>query len=766
MDILFLCTVGFLFLLAIFDLSVGVSNDAVNFLNSAIGSRAASFKRILLVASVGVFIGAAMSNGMMDIARHGIFRPEHFSFYDLICIFMAVMVTDVILLDVFNTLGMPTSTTVSMVFELLGATFVVSLLKMASDTSGLGFSDLLNTEKALSVILGIFLSVAIAFFFGTLVQFIARTIFSFDYRCRLKWKIGIFGGLCATAIVYFLLIKGAKDLAFMTPEVKEWIKTHTLAIVGACMAGFTLLMQLLHALRVNVLKVIVLMGTFALAMAFAGNDLVNFIGVPLTGLAAYRDYAANGALDARGFLMDSLNGPANTPVVFLVGAGLIMVVALATSKKARNVTKTEIGLGSQNAGEEMFGSSRLARRLVRWTLSAVSWIRSVTPYRIRRWFGRRFDVDESIMEPGASFDLIRGSVNLVLAGALIALGTSLKLPLSTTFVTFMVAMGTSLADRAWSRESAVFRITGVISVIGGWFLTAGAAFIGTGIVVLFMHWGGAWVMFAFALLTVFLLVRSNRRFRAKKTEEAGDALFQTILSTEDDARTWSLLLIYITEQQRKFFVSAVDSYRTITDAFVRESIRTLDKAETDLIRQKDVLKNTRRKETLCLRRVSRQTAIEKSAWFHLANNSCMSVLYNLRRIDEVCKEHVANNFLPLPPRYVADFEPVRTQVTALFDDTLAMLETSSIERIPALRRRCDELKNRISGMYHRLHDRLHEGDPSAMSVLYVYLNLLQETREMVSNLRKYLRAYAKLHDTEFSGHPATEHAGLPNLEIR
>ncbi len=477
MDLLFLCLVVFLFLLAVFDLSVGVSNDAVNFLNSAIGSKAASFKRVLIVASIGVFIGAAMSNGMMDVARHGIFRPENFSFYDLICIFMAVMVTDIILLDIFNTLGMPTSTTVSLVFELLGATFVVALIKMAGGLD-LGFNDLLNTEKALSVILGIFLSVAIAFVFGTVVQVLARTIFTFNYRSRLKWKIGIFGGLCATAIIYFLIIKGAKDLTFMTPEVKGWIAGHTWLIIGGSMAFFTVLMQLLHALGVNVLKTVVLMGTFALAVAFAGNDLVNFIGVPLTGLSSYTDYAANGAGDAHGYLMGSLNGSANTPVWFLVGAGVVMVVSLATSPKARNVTKTEIGLGSAQSGEEMFGSSRIARRLVRWSLSAIQWVGSVTPRRVRQWFDRRFDTDQAIMEQGAAFDLVRASVNLVLAGALIAAGTSMKLPLSTTFVTFMVAMGTSLADKAWSRESAVFRITGVISVIGGWVITAGAALLG------------------------------------------------------------------------------------------------------------------------------------------------------------------------------------------------------------------------------------------------------------------------------------------------
>ena len=364
MDILFLCVVIFLFLLAVFDLSVGVSNDAVNFLNSAIGSKAASFKRILIVASIGVFIGAAMSNGMMDIARHGIFRPEHFAFYDLICIFMAVMVTDIILLDVFNTLGMPTSTTVSMVFGLLGATFAVAMIKMAGG-SELGFNDLLNTEKALSVILGIFLSVAVAFFFGTVVQFISRMIFSFNYRSHMKWKIGIFGGICATAIVYFLLLKGVKEMVFMTPEAKAWIGANTWLILGGSLVLFTVVMQLLHMLKVNVLKVIVMMGTFALAMAFAGNDLVNFIGVPLSGLESYNDYMANGAGDAHGFLMGSLNGPSDTPVWFLIGAGVIMVVSLATSKKTHNVSKTEIGLGSQQGGEELFGSSRIARRLVR-----------------------------------------------------------------------------------------------------------------------------------------------------------------------------------------------------------------------------------------------------------------------------------------------------------------------------------------------------------------------------------------------------------------
>ena len=749
MEILFLCIVIFLFLLAVFDLSVGVSNDAVNFLNSAVGSGAASFKRVLIVASIGVFIGAAMSNGMMDIARHGIFRPEHFSFYDLMCIFMAVMVTDIILLDIFNSLGMPTSTTVSMVFELLGATFVVALIKMAGGAD-LGFNDLLNTEKALSVILGIFLSVAIAFFFGTLVQFISRIIFTFNYRSRLKWKIGIFGGLCATAIVYFLLIKGAKDLTFMTPEVKTWINTHTALIIAACFVTFTVLMQLLHFCRVNVLKVIVLVGTFALAMAFAGNDLVNFIGVPLSGLSSYQDYMASGGGDATGFLMDSLNGPADTPIYFLIGAGVIMVVSLATSKKARNVTKTEIGLGSQQGGDEMFGSSRISRRLVRWTLRFLAWVRRVTPERVRRWFNRRFNTDETIMDQGASFDLIRGSVNLVLAGALIALGTSMKLPLSTTFVTFMVAMGTSLADRAWGRESAVFRITGVISVIGGWFLTAGVAFIGAGIIVAAMHYGGHWVIFLLAALTIYLIIRSNRRFGRKSEEQnGGDALFQAIITNRDKSQTWPMLLMYITEQQQSFMAYAGEKYRDITAAFIGDNAGVLNKAESSLAKQKNLLKNARRKETLCLRHLTRETAIEKSTWFYLSNNLCMNILYNLRRINEVCREHVDNNFMPLPESNAVECEELRTRISTLFNDTLDVMQTGDTEVISLLRDHCDEIKTEISATYHRAHDRLRDGDTSAMAVLYVYVNMLQETQEMVSSIRKYLRAFAKLRDSEY-----------------
>ncbi len=744
MDILFLGIVVFLFLLAVVDLSVGVSNDAVNFLSSAVGSRAASFKRIVLVAAIGVFIGAAMSNGMMDIARHGIFRPENLSFYDVIVIFMAVMVTDVILLDVFNSLGMPTSTTVSMVFELLGATFVVALFKTAAPESTLSMGDLLNTEKALSVILGIFLSVAIAFVFGTLVQFLTRLVFTFEYKSKLKWKVGLFGGIACTAIIYFMLIKGVKDMTFMTPDLKEGIHTHTALILGGCFVVFTILMQLLHWMKVNVFKVVVLLGTFSLAMAFAGNDLVNFIGVPLTSLASYQDYMESGGGNPHGFLMDSLNGSANTPFYFLIGAGMIMVVSLATSRKARQVTQTTVGLSAQSQGDEMFGSSRIGRSLVRVALNSFNWVSDRTPAGVKRWISRRMDSTTTQPEEGAAFDLVRGSVNLMLAGILIAWGTSMKLPLSTTFVTFMVAMGTSLADRAWGRESAVFRITGVISVIGGWFITAGVAFIGAGMVVCLMHLGGIPVMIAGGVIAIGVLIRSNIRFRKKKQEVENDTLFQTILSTEDTTEVWPLLRIYINEKFKMFLQFAATAYDDVAGGFLEDNSRMLSRAEKALVSEKDVLKSQRRKMTVCLRKVAPETAIEKSTWFHLETTMAMSMTYNLRRVNEVCKEHVDNNFRPLPAVFHDNLAAIREKITAVLRDSEAAIEESRPDVIDGLRRRCDEIKNCLTARSREVYEFLRNDNDADMTVAYVYLNLLQESQEMVTSLRKLLRASGKL----------------------
>lgn len=744
MDFLFLGIIIFLFFLAVFDLWVGVSNDAVNFLTSAIGSKAAPFKRVIVVAATGVFIGAAMSNGMMDIARHGIFNPENLSFYDVIAIFMAAMVTDIIILDIFNSLGMPTSTTVSLVFELLGASFVVALFKTTAPESGLHMGDLLNTEKALSVIIGIFLSVAIAFVFGTIVQFLSRLIFTFEYKNRLKWKAGLFGGVACTAIVYFMLLKGIKDLTIMTPAFKAWIDANTALVLAGAFVVFTLIMQVLHWCKVNVFKAVVLLGTFSLAMAFAGNDLVNFIGVPLTAFASYQDYMASGTGNPQGFMMVSLLGSANTPLYFLIGAGMIMVVSLATSKKARQVTQTTVGLSSKTQGDEMFGSSRIGRSLVRATLNIHSWVNEHTPLSVRNWVKQRMDNSVTQEEDGAAFDLVRGSLNLMLASVLIAVGTSLKLPLSTTFVTFMVAMGTSLADRAWGRESAVFRITGVISVIGGWFITAGVAFIGAGMVVCLMHLGGVAAMLAGGVVAITLLIRSNIRYRNKEKNLPAETLFQTILTTKRPAEVWPLLQIYINEKQKMFLSFASECFSNITEGFINEKSRLLSRSEKALITEKDVLKGQRRKLMLCMRRVTPEIAMEKRTWFHLSNNMAMSMTYNLRRINEACKEHVDNTFRPLPQEFHDAFKSLCERIKVVIDDSEAAIDNNHPEVIDELRRRCNEIKDELSYHIRNVYELLQKGDTNNMAVTYVYLNMLQESQEFVTSLRKMLRASGKL----------------------
>ena len=556
METIYLCIIIFLFVLAVFDLIVGVSNDAVNFLNSAVGAKAASFKTILFIAGVGIFIGASLSNGMMDIARHGIYQPEHFYFAEIMCILLAVMLTDVVLLDVFNSMGMPTSTTVSLVFELLGGTFALALIKVHnSDTLALG--DLINTDKALSVIMAIFVSVAIAFFFGMLVQWIARVIFTFNYTKKMKYSIALFGGIAATSIIYFMLIKGLKDSSFMTPENKHWIQDNTLLLITVFFVFFTLLMQVLHWLKVNVFKVVVLMGTFALALAFAGNDLVNFIGVPLAGFSSFIDYTANGSGNPDNFLMTSLLGPAKTPWYFLIGAGAIMVYALCTSKKAHAVIKTSVDLSRQDEGEETFGSTPIARTIVRFSMALANGISRITPNSTKKWLDTRFRKDEAIIADGAAFDLVRASVNLVLAGLLIALGTSLKLPLSTTYVTFMVAMGTSLADRAWGRDSAVYRITGVLSVIGGWFITAGAAFTFCFFVALVLHYGGNISIIVLIGIAVFILIRSQVMYKKRKAKEQGNETLKQLMQTTDSEEALQLMNSLSADDPREMTIDVV-----------------------------------------------------------------------------------------------------------------------------------------------------------------------------------------------------------------
>lgn len=743
METIYLGFVIFLFVLAIFDLMVGVSNDAVNFLNSAVGAKTASFKVIIIVAAIGVFLGATMSNGMMDIARHGIVLPEHYYMDEVMCIFLAVMITDVILLDIFNSLGLPTSTTVSMVFELLGAAFAMSMVKIANDVTGeLSLLNLLNTEKALSVIIAIFVSVAIAFVFGTVIQFIARLFFSFNYKKGLGWKIGIFGGLAVTAIVYFLLINGVKGLTIMTAERKQWIDDNTLLIVGVCFVSFTVIMQVLHWLKVNVFKVIVLLGTFALAMAFAGNDLVNFIGVPLAGYDTFMHYTAAGGGDPSSFSVAFLNSSAKTPTLFLVIAGAIMVYALATSRKARNVIKTSVDLSKQESGDEMFGSSRVARSLVRNTVNVFNSVLKVIPAGVRQWVDKRMNSDDVILEKGAAFDMVRASVSLVLAGALIALGTSLTLPLSTTYVTFMVAMGTSLADRAWGRESAVYRITGVISVIGGWFITAGAAFIAAGVVVLALYYGGIVMAIVLMALVVFLLIKSGKMLKKKTQRSADDELFDKMISAKTKEEVWPLLQQHVkmTEDTNLQFVA--DAYGKITNGFIKEDLRELRHASNAIKEAKKMLKKSRRKELICLRRAVDQTVIEKNTWLHLGINSCQQLNYCLRRLCEPCEEHVDNNFESLPQECVKEFVPLRDNVVYMIDRAKEIIDTADYASINEFRVEASKLKASFSELRNKQLDRLRIADTN-IAVSYVYLNMIQESEEMISQLRHLLRAVDK-----------------------
>ena len=741
METIYLCIVIFLFVLAVFDLVVGVSNDAVNFLQSAVGAKAASFKTILFIAGIGVFIGAALSNGMMDIARHGIYQPEHFYFAEIMCILLAVMLTDVVLLDVFNTMGMPTSTTVSMVFELLGGTFALALIKVyGSDTLGLG--DLINTDKALSVIMAIFVSVAIAFFFGMLVQWLARIVFTFNYTKKMKYSIGIFGGIAATSIIYFMLIKGLKDSSFMTPENKHWIQDNTAMLIGCFFVFFTILMQVLHWCKVNVFKIVVLLGTFALA--FAGNDLVNFIGVPLAGYSSFIDYTTNGtAAGPDGFLMTSLLGPAKTPWYFLIGAGAIMVYALCTSKKAHNVIKTSVDLSRQDEGEESFGSTPIARTLVRFSMTIANGLSKVMPESGKRWIETRFQKDEAIIADGAAFDLVRASINLVLAGLLIALGTSLKLPLSTTYVTFMVAMGTSLADRAWGRDSAVFRITGVLSVIGGWFITAGAAFTICFFVTFVIHFGGTIAIIALIGLAVFMLIRSQIMYKKRKEKEKGNATIKQLMQSTDNMEILELLRKHTREELGKILEFTEDNFERTVTAFLHENLRGLRRAMGSVKFEKQLIKQMKRTGTLAMCRLDNNTVLEKGLYYYQGNDFASELVYSVGRLCEPCLEHIDNNFKPLDTIQKGEFADVTEDIVYLLQVCRHKLENNNYNNFEEDIHKANDLNGQLAHLKREELQRI-QSQSGSIKVSMVYLTMIQEAQNIVTysiNLMKVSRKF-------------------------
>lgn len=748
MELLYIGIIIFLFVLAISDLIVGVSNDAVNFLNSAVGAKSARFRTIMLIAAVGVMAGAVMSNGMMDIARHGIYQPQFFSFSELICIMLAVMVTDVLLLDGFNTMGMPTSTTVSLVFELLGGTVAIAMIKSIASDGALTFAQMINTEKALSVVLGIFLSIVIAFFFGALVQYITRIIFTFNYKRRLKWFAGIFGGIAVTAIFYFMVIKGLKDAAFMTKEKFAFIQENTWLILGGCFIVSAIIMQILHWCKINVFKVVVLIGTFALAMAFAGNDLVNFIGVPLAGLSAFQDYAANGtAVGGDNYMMGSLLEPAKTPSIYLLLAGGIMVFALTTSKKAKKVIGTSVSLSRQDDSDEMFGSSSIARKLVLFFSRIGNGIVKITPVKVTKWIDSRFNKNEIILENGAAFDQLRAAVNLVMASLLIALGTSYKLPLSTTFVTFMVAMGSSLADRAWGRESAVFRVTGTISVIGGWLLTAAAAFIFSFIIALIMHFGGFIAMILLSIISLIVIIRSNIRYNRKAKETEKETTYTKILATGDKDEIWNLLKKFIKENVLHDIEYISKGYNSTINCFINEDRRCLKKLQSSLNSEIHQRKTLRKKEILTLKRCDSIITLKANTWCNIITNNSIQLMYGLKRMEDPCREHIENNFNSLPRACKEELMPLRFSLKGIFDKSSEYVEKLSgnednMQNPAFLIKEMSRLKLKITEAMNDNMIRFGQEEGSANYNVYVlYQNILQEMLQMADDLKHLLRAY-------------------------
>ena len=701
---------------------------------------------MLIIASVAVVLGAVLSSGMMDIARHGIMMPARYSLHEVMTVFLAVMVTDVIILDVFNSLGMPTSTTVSLVFELLGGAFMISTLKIMGDPS-LDYGMLLNSDKALSVIIAIFVSVAISFAVGMIVMWISRVVFTFNYKKHSRYTIAIFGGISFTVLAYFIFMKGVGSSPYVSESVRDYINGNINLLLVYTFIGSTIVMEVLHLCHIDIFKFVVLMGTFGLAMAFAGNDLVNFIGVPLAGLSSYQDYVANAhGAGVDSFMMSSLMESAKTPPFYLMAAGIIMIVAMATSKKAHNVIKTSVDLAHQDEGDEMFGSSKAARAIVRFCQWGVESVAHIFPASLRKWVNYRFNANEvELVDDKAAFDVVRAAVNLVIASMLITFGTNHKLPLSTTYVTFMVAMGSSLADRAWSRESAVFRVTGVLSVIGGWFITAGVAFITCALVALIMWFGGIVVQIGFMTLVVYLLWHSNQQYKKKKEQEAKDEdSFRLMMRTHDPELVWDMLQKRVSDTQCNMNRYALDMFNKIMDGFAGQNVRELSRCRKSLHKEQDNLKKYRRQEMLGLKKSPLEIAIERNTWFHLGANSDQQFIYCLRRMLEPVREHVDNNFNPIPNEYIHEFQPVRQKVNDLMHMTQGMIANGKYDDYRDILSEADLCRDELSTLRKGLIDHIQQSSGTQMlQVSLVYLNILQETGEFLNIMRHQLRAAKK-----------------------
>ncbi|OWW26975.1 phosphate:sodium symporter [Zobellia sp. OII3] len=737
---LYLFMIIALAVLAITDLVVGVSNDAVNFLNSAIGSKAISFRMVMIVASIGIAFGAISSSGMMEVARKGIFNPEHFVFAEIMIIFMAVMITDILLLDFFNTLGMPTSTTVSIVFELLGAAVAVSLVKIMGD--GEGASSLwmyINTDKATEIILGILLSVVIAFTVGALVQFISRLLISFKFENKPSWVGAIFGGFALTSIIYFILVKGLKSASILSPEILETIANKQFLFILSNFVVWTLLSWMITTLtRINIYTIVIVMGTFALAMAFAGNDLVNFIGVPLAAMESYTSWSTSG-IDANVYTMEGLATAVKTPQYLLLLSGMIMVVTLWFSSKAKNVVKTSVDLSRQDEGDERFQPNFLSRQIVRFSIKASENIAALIPDIIVRKMDTRFEkpyvyVPKSRVQDLPAFDLVRASVNLMVASVLISLATSMKLPLSTTYVTFMVAMGSSLADRAWGAESAVYRVAGVLNVIGGWFFTAISAFTAAALIAYIIHLGGIWAIGVLLIIAFFLIGKNylthTKKMKETKLEEKLErAESNSIIGViEESAANISLAI----KRANKIYTQSIDG-------LAKHDIETLRKSKKGISKFDKEVEDLRDNIFYFIKNLD-ESSVSTSNFYIAILSYLQDMTQSLEYIAKAGYKHVHNNHKKLRFNQIKDLKETDGYLDQLFTDIQTIFETKDFLKLTELIIGKQELFKKVDMKIHKQVERTRTDESSPKNTA-LYFSLLLETKDLLVATMNLLETY-------------------------
>ncbi|UGS23306.1 inorganic phosphate transporter [Flavobacterium channae] len=727
-------------ILAITDLMVGVSNDAVNFLNSAIGSKAVSFKTIMIVASLGVAVGALYSNGMMEIARNGIFTPSMFSFNDVIIIFLAVMITDVLLLDVFNTLGLPTSTTVSVIFSLLGSSVVLAVYKVyVADGNFDALGTYINTKKATEIVYSILLSVALSFGLGSLVQYISRLLFSFHIDKRYKYVGAIFGGFAMTAITFFILVKGLKSVTFVPSDVKDFIKEEPFTIIGYSLVIWTIICQfLMSVVRFNIFKFIIIVGTFGLALAFAGNDLVNFIGVPIAAYQAYEMYAAPGqTLGATEFMMSGLEGenlPA--PFIFLAAAGAIMVYTLWTSKKARTVLETEQNLSRQGEGNEKYNANNLSRNLVRAIMYVGNIISFILPKSLQKKLDAQFVQPEYTgkRDEQPMFDMVRASVNLIVASVLISIGTSMKLPLSTTYVTFMVAMGSSFADRAWDRESAVYRVAGVFNVIGGWFVTAIAAFLSSAIIAYILFIGEVFAFFAFMIIVAIFFYRSNQihKKKVKEEEEIKSLRKEDIVTLKEMITESSSQISKVLRKTSALYSNVIDNLGLQDLAKLKENKKSLKKLEKEI----DELKSN----VFYFIKNLDENSVEASKFYILILGYLQDMVQSIDFITTSSHSHVNNNHKKLKFNQIRDLKTVDTQLQELFSRLESSFKSEDFSKLDEILNDKKVFLDSVSDLISKQIIRIRTTETSPKNSK-LYFALLLETNDLIKSIMNLLEMF-------------------------